>query len=191
MSCAAGCRPSSDPMLLWLWCRQAAAAQIQPLAWEPLYAVGAALRRQKTKKKKKGSEVQRVLGCVQAHFSQWLWGTGAGTAGECQWLLWGDPPSWGWGEGSRHPLVVTTCQTCGPTGLGPWLARWLLSHPSSSLPLVLVQGFFWHFLRAVFGQRKDFSEVLWFLSPKSSLSFQMQFINLILWIDAANFNNHF
>ena len=29
-------------MLLWLWCRLAAAAPIQPLAWEPPYAAGAA-----------------------------------------------------------------------------------------------------------------------------------------------------
>ena len=28
-----GCRRGSDPALLWLWCRQAAAALIPPLAW--------------------------------------------------------------------------------------------------------------------------------------------------------------
>ena len=32
-----------DPVLLWLWCRLAAVAPIRPLAWEPPYAVGAAL----------------------------------------------------------------------------------------------------------------------------------------------------
>jgi len=42
-----------DLVLLWLWCRLAAAAPIKPLAWEPPYAAGAALKRQKTKKKKK------------------------------------------------------------------------------------------------------------------------------------------
>ena len=31
-----------DPVLLWLWCRPAAAAPIQPLAWEPPYAIGVA-----------------------------------------------------------------------------------------------------------------------------------------------------
>ena len=36
-----------DPALLWLWCRLAAAAPIQPLAWELLYDVGVALKRQK------------------------------------------------------------------------------------------------------------------------------------------------
>ena len=35
--------------LLWLWCRPAATALIQPLAWEPPYATGVAL--EKTEKK--------------------------------------------------------------------------------------------------------------------------------------------
>ena len=34
-----------DPVLLWLWCRQAATAPIQPLAWEPPYATDAALKK--------------------------------------------------------------------------------------------------------------------------------------------------
>jgi len=42
MSCGVGCRLGSDPALLWLWCRLVATAPIQPLAWEPPYAVGAA-----------------------------------------------------------------------------------------------------------------------------------------------------
>ena len=50
MSCAVGCRCGLDPMLLW--CRLAATALIRPLAWEPPYAMGAALKRQKEKKKK-------------------------------------------------------------------------------------------------------------------------------------------
>ena len=33
-----------DPALLWLWCRLAAAVLIRPLAWEPPYAAGAALK---------------------------------------------------------------------------------------------------------------------------------------------------
>ena len=40
-------------MLLWLWCRLAAAARIPTLAWELPYAAGAALKskqKQKTKK---------------------------------------------------------------------------------------------------------------------------------------------
>ena len=38
MSCAVGQRHGSDLALLWLWCRLAAAAQIQPPAWERPHA---------------------------------------------------------------------------------------------------------------------------------------------------------
>ena len=44
---------SLDPVLLWLWCRPAAVAPIRPLAWDPPYAVGTALKGKKKKKKKK------------------------------------------------------------------------------------------------------------------------------------------
>ena len=53
MSCGVGCRGSSDPTLLWLWCRPVATAWIQPLAWEPPYAVGEALKKQERKKERK------------------------------------------------------------------------------------------------------------------------------------------
>ena len=49
MSCGVGCRHSLDPELLWLWHRLAAVASIGPLAWEPPWAVGAALKSQKKK----------------------------------------------------------------------------------------------------------------------------------------------
>ena len=42
-------------MLLWLWCRLAAAVLIQPLAWELSYAVSAALKSER--KKKSGIEI--------------------------------------------------------------------------------------------------------------------------------------
>ena len=42
-----------DPELLWLWCRWAPTAPIQPLGWEPPSATGAALKRQFKKKKEK------------------------------------------------------------------------------------------------------------------------------------------
>ena len=41
-----------DQALLWLWCRPAATAPIGPLAWEPPYAAGAALKILKAKKKR-------------------------------------------------------------------------------------------------------------------------------------------
>ena len=47
-----GCRHDSDPVLLWLWGRPAAAAPTGPLAWETLYAVGGTLKKTKKKKEK-------------------------------------------------------------------------------------------------------------------------------------------
>ena len=49
MSCGVGHRHGSDPELLWFWCRLVAKAPIRPLAWEPPYAVGAALEKDKKK----------------------------------------------------------------------------------------------------------------------------------------------
>ena len=39
-----------DPPLLWLWRRLGDTALIQPLAWQPPYAAGVALERQKINK---------------------------------------------------------------------------------------------------------------------------------------------
>ena len=56
MNCDVVCSYGLDPVLLWLWYRPAATVPIQPLAWEPPYAMGAALKRQKTNKKKERKE---------------------------------------------------------------------------------------------------------------------------------------
>ena len=53
MSYGVGHRSGLDPKLLWLWCGLVATALIQPLALEPPYAVGVALKKKKTKKTKK------------------------------------------------------------------------------------------------------------------------------------------
>ena len=53
MSCGVGHICGSDPESLWLWHKPAVTAPMGPLAWEPPYAMGAVLKRQKTKKKKK------------------------------------------------------------------------------------------------------------------------------------------
>ena len=55
MSCGVGHRLDSDPVLLWLRCRPAAVAPIQPLAQELPHAMGMAL-----KKKKKQSKPKKV-----------------------------------------------------------------------------------------------------------------------------------
>ena len=57
MSCGVGHRHGLDPTLLWLWCRPEATAHIRPLAWEPPYAEGVAL------KKKRKSHQKFELNC--------------------------------------------------------------------------------------------------------------------------------
>ena len=47
--------------MLWLWLRPAATTPIQPLAWDPPYATGAALKRQKTKIKIKGTMPEKYI----------------------------------------------------------------------------------------------------------------------------------
>ena len=67
MSCGVGCRRSTDLGLLWLWCRPAAVAPIRPLAWEPPYAMGVALKGKKTKKIRLKNKIKlpedRILNC--------------------------------------------------------------------------------------------------------------------------------
>ena len=59
MSCGVGRRCGLDPMLLWLWCRPVATAPIQPLAWEPAYAAGAA--QEMAKKRQQQQKVYKQL----------------------------------------------------------------------------------------------------------------------------------
>ena len=61
MSCGVGCRCSSDPELLWLWCWPVTAAPTGPLVWEPPYAAGEALTRQKIKIKNQIKKVSKPI----------------------------------------------------------------------------------------------------------------------------------
>ena len=70
VSCGVGCRRSSDPALLWLWCRPAAAAPIPSLASELPYATGAALKNQKKNKRKEKNEVPRSQITQSTTYSQ-------------------------------------------------------------------------------------------------------------------------
>ena len=47
VSCGVGCACS---LLLWLWCRLATVALIQPLAWKLQYAMGMAIKKKKKKR---------------------------------------------------------------------------------------------------------------------------------------------
>ena len=60
----------SDPALLWLWCRPAAVAPIRPLAWEPPYAAGAALKSKKIFFNLKKERMHEHALFVQAIISQ-------------------------------------------------------------------------------------------------------------------------
>ena len=62
MSCGVGFRRGLYLALLWLWYRPVATALIRPLAWEPPYAVGLALKRQnkQTKSDLKESAIESV-----------------------------------------------------------------------------------------------------------------------------------
>uniref|UniRef100_A0A8C3WQF4 Glycine cleavage system H protein n=1 Tax=Catagonus wagneri TaxID=51154 RepID=A0A8C3WQF4_9CETA len=63
----------SDPALLWLWRRPAAAAPVRPLAWEPPYAAGEALDKAKRQKKKKNGWIttENGIGTVEiSNFAQ-------------------------------------------------------------------------------------------------------------------------
>ena len=64
MSCGVGRRCGSDPELLRLWCRLVATALIQPLAWEPSYAAGRALKTQKEKEEEE--DTPRKYSCIQS-----------------------------------------------------------------------------------------------------------------------------
>ena len=66
MSCGVGCRHGSDLALLWLWRRLAAVALIGPLAWEPSYAAGTALK--KSKKRRLLIHIERIC-----HFTRKSW----------------------------------------------------------------------------------------------------------------------
>ena len=52
MSSGVGCRFSLDLVLLWPWHRPTATTLIGPLAWEPPYAMGAALEKRQNDRKK-------------------------------------------------------------------------------------------------------------------------------------------
>lgn len=87
MSCGVGCRRGSDLvwLWLWLWCRPAATALIRPLAWEPPYATGAAVKSErkegKREREKEGREGKKTLGksilltytLVGAAGDAWIW----------------------------------------------------------------------------------------------------------------------
>ena len=80
MSCGVGHRCGSDPALLWLWRRLAAAAPIRALAWEPPHAVGAA--QEMVKKQRQGSSHR---GAAEMN-PTWNYEVAGSIPGLCQWV---------------------------------------------------------------------------------------------------------
>ena len=70
MSCGVGLRCSLDPAIAVAVARPVATALIRPLAWEPPYAVGAALKKAKKRPKKKIFFLKYVLGVPAV--TQWV-----------------------------------------------------------------------------------------------------------------------
>ena len=64
MSCGVGHRGGLAPALLWLWCRLAATALIRSLAWEPPYAMGAALKSKTKQQEQQKNKTEERL-CVK------------------------------------------------------------------------------------------------------------------------------
>ena len=80
MSCGVGRRCGSDPVLLWLWLwyRLVTTVPIRSLAWEPPYAAGVALGKDKKTGKKEDKAVLTRLSSV--HF---LWSVFMETVNVC------------------------------------------------------------------------------------------------------------
>ena len=106
----------SGVVVSWLWCRLAAVAPLRPLAWEPRYATGAALKR-KEKKKKKGK----------------VWGLGddlpSPTLGCCTsrlWALQAPDPCLPWSPACSIPNSLPQFTTSDPPWLAPRILLYLL-----------------------------------------------------------------
>ena len=118
MSCGAGRRLGSDLVLLWLWCRLAAVAPIRPLAWEPPYGTGVALKRQKDKrkekrreeeKKRKGKKRKEIPGVPAV--AKWV----RDPTLSLQWLRWAFDPQLGsvqWVKDRHCPHRGVVCSHC-------------------------------------------------------------------------------
>ena len=60
MSCDVRCRHGSDLAWLWLWCRLAATAPIQLLAWEPPCTAGVAKKEDEKIEAPRGEVTQPI-----------------------------------------------------------------------------------------------------------------------------------
>ena len=75
VSCGVGGKHCSDPELLWLWCRLAGVALIQPLAWELPYCHDVAVKRKNIYKQLRLLKLTKDLtGIWVRDWDLFLWG---------------------------------------------------------------------------------------------------------------------
>ena len=114
MSRGVGCRRSSDPALPCQQCRPAAAAPVQPLAWEPLYAVGAALKTKKqTNKTPQTKQTRKTPNSPKSAPGQVL---GEASPGPAPGL---GGTGWGASLGRTKAPLLSSVSVCLPWGPGP------------------------------------------------------------------------
>ena len=99
--CGVGRRRSSDLTLLWLWHRPAAAALIQPLAWELSYCHRFGLKWQK---RRRGSLCQGLLQVLGYSNEQGRWGPSLKFL-HCNKQVEGDVGGWEASSGSVKPSL--------------------------------------------------------------------------------------
>ena len=94
----------------WLWRRPAAVAPVGPLAWEPPYAVGAAIKRQKRKRKPEMNKWMMPKRLIRSVVQEaWL--------SVCCWRIRTRP-----GKPDRHPcgLLLRTGDNPPEVSSGAW-----------------------------------------------------------------------
>ena len=100
-----------DLAWLWLWCRPAAAAPIQPLAWEPPHVSGAALKRKK--KWGEGGAGERRDG--EAREKVALWGPPMALPGLRTRARASKAPGAGWALNPRSSPSEKGVRVCSPS----------------------------------------------------------------------------
>ena len=124
----------------WLWCRPVAAAPIRSLAWESLYASGAALKRETKKQKDLRAEEGNV-------FQVAVYSTCRPWKGPWGWSGQGGRPA-GLGHGGREGRPCAPCPPCAPSGPRAFISicsgggnrLWAPPRPDTSPPSAFVWG---------------------------------------------------
>ena len=99
MSCGVGHRCGLDLVLLWLWHSLVTIAPIRPLAWEPPYAAGAALKRQINK------QINNSI--LRSWMGRWHWDFISGCS-DTEAFSPLEYRTWGWQSRTADVQVICT-----------------------------------------------------------------------------------